>query len=45
MASPLPGPAGNIEFPLHATVGSRASAALDVEAALAEGRSLAGVTS
>ena len=45
MVSPLPGPAGNIEFPLHATVGSRAGAALDVEVALAEGRALAGVTS
>jgi 23S rRNA (cytidine1920-2'-O)/16S rRNA (cytidine1409-2'-O)-methyltransferase len=46
MASPLPGPAGNIEFPLHAAVGSRAAAApLDVEAALAEGRALAGLTS
>jgi hypothetical protein len=44
IVSPLPGPAGNIEFPLHATVGSRA-AALDVEAALVEGRALAGVTS
>ena len=43
MASPLPGPAGNIEFPLHATMGSGAGAALDVEAALAEGRAVAGV--
>ena len=45
MASPLPGPAGNIEFPLHATVGSGTGTALDVEAALAEGRALATVTS
>jgi hypothetical protein len=45
MVSPLPGPAGNIEFPLHATVGSRETAALDVEAALAEGRALVEVTS
>jgi hypothetical protein len=45
MASPLPGLAGNIEFPLHAMVGARAGAALDVEVALAEGRALAGMTS
>jgi 23S rRNA (cytidine1920-2'-O)/16S rRNA (cytidine1409-2'-O)-methyltransferase len=45
MASPLPGPAGNIEFPLHATVGSAATAVLDVESALEEARAIAEVPS
>jgi 23S rRNA (cytidine1920-2'-O)/16S rRNA (cytidine1409-2'-O)-methyltransferase len=45
MASPLPGPAGNIEFPLHATVGSSATAVLDVESALEEARAIAEVPS
>jgi 23S rRNA (cytidine1920-2'-O)/16S rRNA (cytidine1409-2'-O)-methyltransferase len=36
MASPVPGPAGNVEFFLHARVG-RAGAAVDLEAAVAEG--------
>jgi 23S rRNA (cytidine1920-2'-O)/16S rRNA (cytidine1409-2'-O)-methyltransferase len=43
MASPLPGPAGNIEFPLHATVGSAATVVLDVEGALEEARAIAEV--
>jgi 23S rRNA (cytidine1920-2'-O)/16S rRNA (cytidine1409-2'-O)-methyltransferase len=37
MASPAPGPAGNVEFPLHATKGA-AIAAMDVAGALEEGR-------
>ena len=45
MASPLPGPAGNIEFPLHATVGSAATVVLDVEGALEEARAIAEVPS
>jgi 23S rRNA (cytidine1920-2'-O)/16S rRNA (cytidine1409-2'-O)-methyltransferase len=45
MASPLPGPAGNIEFPLHATVGSAATVVLDVEGALEEARAIAEVLS
>ena len=45
MASPLPGPAGNIEFPLHAKVGSAAGVALDTETALEEARGIAGVPS
>lgn len=36
MASPLPGPAGNVEFPLHARKAA-GPAELDPEAALAEG--------
>ena len=36
MASPLPGPAGNVEFFLHARAG-HAGAAVDLEAAVAEG--------
>ena len=39
MASPLAGPAGNVEFPLHARKGVGA-AALDVATAIAEGRAL-----
>jgi 23S rRNA (cytidine1920-2'-O)/16S rRNA (cytidine1409-2'-O)-methyltransferase len=39
MASPLPGPAGNVEFPLHARLGEHA-AELDVDGALAEGAAL-----
>lgn len=42
MASPLPGPAGNVEFPLHARNGP-AEGALDAEAAVAAGRSLVAV--
>lgn len=45
MASPLPGPAGNVEFPMHARVGSAASAVLDVEGALEEARAIAGMPS
>lgn len=41
MASPLPGPAGNLEFPLHAKVGA-AEAALDAHAAVEEARVIAG---
>ncbi|HJV04091.1 MAG TPA: SAM-dependent methyltransferase, partial [Actinomycetota bacterium] len=37
--SPLPGPAGNVEFLLHAEKG-HPGRTLDVEAALAEGRAL-----
>jgi 23S rRNA (cytidine1920-2'-O)/16S rRNA (cytidine1409-2'-O)-methyltransferase len=40
MASPVRGPAGNVEFPLHAASGAEASD-LDVEAALEEGRRVA----
>jgi 23S rRNA (cytidine1920-2'-O)/16S rRNA (cytidine1409-2'-O)-methyltransferase len=40
MASPLPGPAGNVEFPLHATKGGDAEGGLDVEAAIEEGLAL-----
>jgi 23S rRNA (cytidine1920-2'-O)/16S rRNA (cytidine1409-2'-O)-methyltransferase len=39
VASSLPGPAGNVEFFLHARVGVRATG-VDVEAALAEGERL-----
>jgi 23S rRNA (cytidine1920-2'-O)/16S rRNA (cytidine1409-2'-O)-methyltransferase len=45
MASPLPGPAGNIEFPLHAKVGSSAAGLRGVEGALEEARAIAGVPS
>jgi 23S rRNA (cytidine1920-2'-O)/16S rRNA (cytidine1409-2'-O)-methyltransferase len=41
MASPLPGPAGNVEFPLHARRGANRTG-LDVDAALAEGVALRG---
>jgi 23S rRNA (cytidine1920-2'-O)/16S rRNA (cytidine1409-2'-O)-methyltransferase len=41
MASPLPGPAGNVEFPLHGRRGADASA-LDVEAAIAEAERIGG---
>ncbi len=39
MASPLPGPAGNVEFPLHLAAGSPPSA-VDLEAAVSEGEAL-----
>ncbi len=39
MASPLPGPAGNVEFPLHLVAGSSGSA-VDLEAAVREGEGL-----
>ena len=42
MASPLPGPAGNVEFPLH-TRKAAGSATLDVGAAVGEGRALVGL--
>jgi 23S rRNA (cytidine1920-2'-O)/16S rRNA (cytidine1409-2'-O)-methyltransferase len=45
MASPLPGPAGNIEFPLHARVGSASPVVLDVVGALEEARAIAAVPS
>ncbi len=41
MASPLPGPAGNVEFPLHATGGGE-PAEIDVDAAIDEGREIGG---
>ncbi len=40
MASPVPGPAGNIEFLLHARRGGR-SALVDLDAAVDEGRAIA----
>jgi hypothetical protein len=39
MASPLPGPAGNVEFFLHARAGVR-STGVEVESALADGERL-----
>jgi 23S rRNA (cytidine1920-2'-O)/16S rRNA (cytidine1409-2'-O)-methyltransferase len=46
MASPLPGPAGNVEFPLHARAdGLRASVVPDVQGALEEARAIAEVPS
>jgi 23S rRNA (cytidine1920-2'-O)/16S rRNA (cytidine1409-2'-O)-methyltransferase len=42
MASPLPGPAGNVEFPLHATKGSALGPEPDLDAAIREGIALAG---
>lgn len=50
MASPFPGPAGNVEFPLHAVKGSgtadpcagRALASAELDAAIAEGRRIGG---
>lgn len=39
MASPLPGPAGNVEFPLHLVAGSP-PAAVDLGAAVSEGEAL-----
>ena len=39
MASPLPGAAGNVEFPLHLVAGSSGSA-VDLEAAVREGEGL-----
>jgi 23S rRNA (cytidine1920-2'-O)/16S rRNA (cytidine1409-2'-O)-methyltransferase len=41
MASPLPGPAGNVEFPLH-LVGHGVQGSLDIEAAIDEGQALLG---
>jgi 23S rRNA (cytidine1920-2'-O)/16S rRNA (cytidine1409-2'-O)-methyltransferase len=41
MASPLPGPAGNLEFPLHATR-APAAASLDPFAAIEEARAIRG---
>ncbi len=41
MASPLPGPAGNVEFPLHARAGG-GGPALDVDAAIREGLRIGG---
>lgn len=43
MASPLSGPAGNVEFPMHARKASR-SRPLDLEGALEEGRAIGGRT-
>jgi 23S rRNA (cytidine1920-2'-O)/16S rRNA (cytidine1409-2'-O)-methyltransferase len=45
MASPLPGAAGNIEFPLHARVGSAGAGLRGVDGALEEARAIAGVPS
>jgi 23S rRNA (cytidine1920-2'-O)/16S rRNA (cytidine1409-2'-O)-methyltransferase len=42
MASPLPGPAGNLEFPLHARLGP-AVTTLELEAAIEEARGIRGV--
>jgi len=42
MASPSPGPAGNVEFPLHA-VKEPGVRSLDVEAALGEARRIGGI--
>ena len=39
MASPLPGPAGNVEFPVHLVSGSP-PATIDVETAVGEGKAL-----
>ncbi|MGE5459954.1 MAG: TlyA family RNA methyltransferase [Solirubrobacterales bacterium] len=41
MPSPLPGPAGNVEFPLHAVKGTAARGP-DVDGALAEGAGIGG---
>jgi 23S rRNA (cytidine1920-2'-O)/16S rRNA (cytidine1409-2'-O)-methyltransferase len=41
MASPLPGPAGNVEFPLHGRLGLEGSK-LDVEDAIEQGRRIGG---
>ena len=41
MASPLPGPAGNVEFPLYAVRGGE-GASLDLDAAIDEGRRVRG---
>ena len=43
MASPLPGPAGNVEFPLHAILGPAAGAP-DVDAAIAEAERIGGTS-
>lgn len=42
MACPVRGPAGNVEFLLHATKAARPGAVLDVDAALAAGLEIAG---
>ena len=42
MASPLPGPAGNLEFPLHVRARSAERRVLDPEPALEEARAIAG---
>ena len=42
MASPLPGPAGNLEFPLHARLGPVVTT-LELEAAIEEARGIRGV--
>jgi 23S rRNA (cytidine1920-2'-O)/16S rRNA (cytidine1409-2'-O)-methyltransferase len=42
MASPVRGPAGNVEFLLHTTKAAGPAAALDVDAALAAGLEIAG---
>lgn len=41
MASPLPGPAGNVEFPVHARKGGR-TRTLDLDRALEEARAIGG---
>jgi 23S rRNA (cytidine1920-2'-O)/16S rRNA (cytidine1409-2'-O)-methyltransferase len=41
MPSPLPGPAGNVEFPLHAVAG-RAGSGPDLDAAIAEAGRIGG---
>ena len=38
IASPLPGPAGNVEFPVHLVSGFTDPATIDVEAAVGEGK-------
>ncbi len=42
MVSPLPGPAGNLEFPMYVEVGP-AGVALDVDRAIEQARGIAGV--
>jgi 23S rRNA (cytidine1920-2'-O)/16S rRNA (cytidine1409-2'-O)-methyltransferase len=42
MASPLPGPAGNLEFPLYARLGP-AVTTFELEAAIEEARGIRGV--
>jgi hypothetical protein len=42
MASPFPGPAGNLEFPLHARSGPVVTT-LELEAAIEEARGIRGV--
>jgi 23S rRNA (cytidine1920-2'-O)/16S rRNA (cytidine1409-2'-O)-methyltransferase len=45
VASPVPGPAGNVEFLLYATTRPAAASSLGVEAALDEARAIAGFVS